>query len=254
MDWGFGNYELTATKLEDAAREVVAQAGLGAGEQVVDLGTGTGNAALLAAEVGALVTGVDPAPRLIEVAAARANQAGHDASFRTGEAAEMDLPADFADAILSVFGLIFAPDEIAAADEIARVLKPGGRVVFSAWLPTGTMAEAVGALMQGFGTAPAKRFAWHEASAVDDLFGPHGLSVSQVTEPTLTFTAASAAAYLDAEIDNHPLWLAGFEELRRKDQPAADRLREQLLEIFAAGNEDRDGFAITSAYRILTIN
>ncbi|MBJ7332635.1 MAG: class I SAM-dependent methyltransferase [Solirubrobacteraceae bacterium] len=254
MDWGFGNYELTARKLEEAAHAVVAQANLRAGERIVDLGTGTGNAALLAAEAGAVATGVDPAPRLIEVATERAREAGLAATFGLGEAAAMDLPDDSADAILSVFGLIFAPDEVAAASEIARVLKPGGRLAYSAWLPTGTMAEAVGALMRGFGNASSRRFAWHEQEDVDELFRPYGLAVSHVVEPELRFAAQSPAAYLDAELANHPLWLAGFAQLRGEDAAAADRLRDELLAIFTAGNEDPDAFAITSAYRILTIS
>ena len=71
FDWGLGRYEDTAAQLEPAARAVVERAAPAAGEHVVDVGCGTGNAALLAAERGARVTGVDPAPRLLDVARER---------------------------------------------------------------------------------------------------------------------------------------------------------------------------------------
>ena len=89
FDWGLGRYEDTATRLEPAARVVVEAAAPVAGERVVDVGCGTGNAALLAAERGASVTGVDPAPRLLEVARAQAAARGLDATFAPGHAAEL---------------------------------------------------------------------------------------------------------------------------------------------------------------------
>ena len=76
FDWGAGRYEETAARLEPAARVIVERAAPAAGEHVVDVGCGTGNAALLAAERGATVTGVDPAPRLLEVARGRPRHAG----------------------------------------------------------------------------------------------------------------------------------------------------------------------------------
>ena len=89
FDWGLGRYEDTATRLEPAARVVVEAAAPVAGERVVDVGCGTGNAALLAAERGATVTGVDPAPRLLEVARAEAATRGLDATFAPGHAASV---------------------------------------------------------------------------------------------------------------------------------------------------------------------
>src|SRR5215207_5902483 len=109
FDWGIGRYEHTATRLEPAARVVVEAAAPVAGERVVDVGCGTGNAALLAAERGAVVTGVDPAPRLLDVARAEAAARGLDVTFARGQAAEIPLEDGEADVMLSVFGVIFAP-------------------------------------------------------------------------------------------------------------------------------------------------
>src|SRR3954462_11003045 len=104
-----GNYERTAALLLPAAEELIRVAAPSAGERVLDVGCGTGNAALLAAARGARVTGVDPAPRLLDVARAQAAARGLEVSFAAGEAAALPLAAASADLVLSVFGVIFAP-------------------------------------------------------------------------------------------------------------------------------------------------
>src|SRR6266536_5366377 len=114
MEWGQGRYESVAEQLLPAAEVVVERAAPKEGERVVDVGCGTGNAALLAAERGAKVTGVDPAGRLLDVAAAEASERGLDADFVIGEAASIPLDDDSVDLAISVFGVIFAPDPQAA--------------------------------------------------------------------------------------------------------------------------------------------
>src|SRR4051794_39408130 len=151
VDWSAGAYERTAMELEPAARAVVACAAVADGERVLDVACGTGNAALVAARAGARATGLDSAPRLVEVARERAAnaRAGADAEFLVGDA--LDLPFDDGtfDALVSVFGVIFAPDPDRAVAEMLRVLAPGGRVVLSAWLPEGAVHRMVGVLGRG---------------------------------------------------------------------------------------------------------
>jgi ubiquinone/menaquinone biosynthesis C-methylase UbiE len=93
---------------------------------VLDVGCGTGNAALLAPARGATVTGVDPAARLLDVARARAIDHGLDITFSLGEAAALPIQSGSVDVLLSVFGVIFAPDPVTAAAEMARVTAPHG--------------------------------------------------------------------------------------------------------------------------------
>ena len=107
-DWGIGRYERFAPDLEPAAEHVVELAGLHPGERVLDLGCGTGNAALLAARAGAAVTGIDPASRLLEIARERLAADGLDGSFVVGDAQALPFRDGEFDAVLSVFGVIFA--------------------------------------------------------------------------------------------------------------------------------------------------
>src|SRR5919199_1651139 len=104
LDWSVGEYERSAHELAPAARHVVELAALAPGERVLDVACGTGNAALLAARAGAVVTGLDAAARLIDVARGRAADAGVEASFVVGDAQALPFEDGAFDAVLSIFG------------------------------------------------------------------------------------------------------------------------------------------------------
>jgi SAM-dependent methyltransferase len=246
LDWSLGRYEHTAAQLLGAARRVVERAGPVAGERVLDVGCGTGSAALLAAERGARVTGVDPAPRLLEVARQQAAARGLDATFLAGEAGSLPLEDAAAEVIVSSFGVIFAPDAAVAAAELGRVAGASARMVLSAWLPEGPVFGAVGVLREGLGGPPARApFAWHDGDAVSALLGPRGFEVA-VEEAELAFTAASLDDHLDGEFAHHPPWVAGRAALEAAGRLQAVRAR--MASILQAGNEDPDGFRVRSRY------
>jgi SAM-dependent methyltransferase len=249
VEWGRGRYECIADQVLPAAEAVVARAAPSEGERVVDLGCGNGNATLLAAERGASVTGIDPAQRLLEVAAAEASEWGLDVTFEVGDAASMPVPDASVDALISVFGVIFAPDAKAAAAEIDRVTAGDGRVVLSAWIPEGALFAAIKerreALAEATGEATGPPpLAWHKAGALEELFAPYGFSVF-IEEHTLPVEAPSAQAFAESEFQNHPRWIAIREKLGRE---RAEGLRDRSLLIYERANEDPSGFRLTSPY------
>lgn len=253
IDWGLGHYEHVAAQLLAAAGAVVDCAAPAAGERVVDVGCGTGNAALLAAARGARVTGVDPAARLLAVARQRAAAQGLDVRFAAGDAAAIPIGDGDADLVLSVFGVIFAPDAIQAAAELARVSAPGGRIVLSAWVPDGAISQAARvsreAVRTALGSPPGPPpFAWHDRPALTQLLARYGFEVG-VTENRIAFTASSPRAYLDREFANHPLAIAALGVLGARE---AEALRERMLAIYEAANEDPHGFSVTSRYVVAT--
>ena len=254
MDWGIGSYESLAAQLLPAARVVVESAGLRPDERVLDLGCGSGNAALLAAAHGGEVTGVDPAARLLKIARARAAGEGKKVTFLPGEAASLPVGDSAVDVILSVFALIFVPDPGAAAAEMSRVLAPGGRIVLSAWIPAGAMFEltstAADGVRQAVGAPPGPApFAWEQRDALLNLLAPHDFSV-EVKHHALAFTAPSAREFLDDQLQNHPMAVAGLSVLEQLGQ--AEALRTRLLAILQNGNEDAGKFRITSRYVVAT--
>jgi SAM-dependent methyltransferase len=250
FDWGLGQYETTAEELEPAAREVVGLAAPGAGERLADLACGTGNAALLAAARGATVTGVDGAPRLIEVARERAVRAGLPAEFLVGDFHELPLPDGAFDVVLSVFGLIFADDPARAFGEVLRLMAPGGRAYLAAWAPGGTIGVANRVFGRAVTAATGRtrnQFSWHEPGALAEL-GPVEVTMH---DRTLAITADSPDAYFRDHMDTHPMSVAMRPVLERAGSYEPALAESQA--IIRAGNENPDGFLITSAYRIAEI-
>ncbi|HEU4598140.1 MAG TPA: methyltransferase domain-containing protein, partial [Solirubrobacterales bacterium] len=205
-------------------------------------------AALLAARRGARVTGVDPSQRLLELAAGLA-AAGLEIAFLPGEGAAMPLEDGAADVLISVFGVIFAPDAAAAASEIARVVAPAGRVVLSAWIPAGAIADAARlgreAVNEALGVpAGPPPFPWHQREALADLFAPYGFAL-ELEERELAFTSGSPRQFIEEESRNHPLRVAGAAALGPERAAAVD---QRTLEVFEAANEDPAAFKVTSRY------
>jgi hypothetical protein len=149
-----------------------------------------------------------------------------------------------------VFGVIFALDAAAAAAELARVTAPGGRILLSAWIPTGaittmvriareTVREALGA------PVASPPFAWQDRAALAGLLDPHGFTVT-TEEHEIVFSGASPTAFLEGEQANYPPAVAGRAVLEPHGELAA--LRERMLAVLEGANEDPDAFRVTSRY------
>lgn len=254
FDWGAGHYERTAAQLEEAARVAVEAARVGPGDQVIDIGCGTGNAALLAAAHGARAIGVDPASRLLDVARQRAAKQGVDATFLPGDAATLPLDHASVDTAISVFGVIFAPDPAVAAAEFARVLRPTAHLVLTAWVPAGALFEmnhfVLQTVAQAMGAPPGPPpFAWHDADALASLLRPHGFHVT-LREHQIAFSAPSARAYLESEAENDPLALAARTAAASRGMSPADLL-DPMVAILERSNEDPAAFRVTSPYVVV---
>lgn len=254
LDWGVGRYETTAEELSPVAAAVVERAAISSTDRVLDVGCGTGNAALLAALRGAQTTGVDPSSRLLEVARARAAESGVSATFLQGDAASIPVSTASADVVLSVFAVIFAPDPVAAAAEMARVAAPGGRILLAAWIPEGAIQDCVGVFQKAVAAAVGRPagpppFAWHEQGALARLFAPHGFSVA-VDPGELVITASSARAYLEIQSRDHPMSIAGRALLESRGE--AEGVGRRALAVLEAANEDPAAFSVTSRYVVAT--
>ena len=131
--WMAGDFGVIARTLEPAAEAFVARLGEVRGLRVLDVATGSGNVALPLARLGAQVTGVDIAPNLLEQARARAAAEGLSVMFEEGDAEQMLYPDASFDLVVTMFGAMFAPRPELVAGELARVLKPGGRLAMANW-------------------------------------------------------------------------------------------------------------------------
>jgi len=239
-DWSIGAYERTAVALEPAAEVVVGAAAPSPGAELLDVACGTGNASARAVAAGARVTGVDLAERLLGVARERVPEA----TFVTGDATALPFDDDAFDGAVSVFGVIFAQPGEAAAAELLRVVRPGGRIVLTAWRPEGPIFE-VGKLLRAAGGAPADPrhapVAWHEPAELERIFG----RPVEVERRVLAFTAESPEAWWDDQIDHHPMWMAGGASVAALREPAVALLR--------AGNADPAAARLESPYTLVTV-
>lgn len=139
--WIAGDFGEIAKAYTKGAEEFVRNLNLQPGRRVLDVACGTGNLALPAARLGATVTGVDIAPNLIEQAQEIAKREGLNAQFDEGDAE--NLPYDNAsfDAVVTMFGAMFAPRPELVAMELKRVCRPGGMIAMANWTPSGFIGQ-----------------------------------------------------------------------------------------------------------------
>lgn len=172
--WASGDYDRIARGLLPVADHVVRGAEIRAGERVLDIACGTGNTALAAAARGAAVTGLDLTPELLDVAAARAADAGiAGITWLEGDAEDLPFPAGSFDVIVSSCGLMFAPDQPRVAAEVARVTRPGGRVAIQAWSRDGGAGRMFDVTNAHAPVPPGmpSPFDWADETAVRRLLG-----------------------------------------------------------------------------------
>jgi SAM-dependent methyltransferase len=139
--WGSARWERVAETMADIHDRLVAALGPRPGQRWLDIGTGTGAVAVRAARAGAEVTGQDLAPALIKTARRLAADQGLTIRFDVGDAEQLPYPGASFDVVASAHGVVFAADHAAAARELARVCRPGGRLGITAWRPGGASGD-----------------------------------------------------------------------------------------------------------------
>lgn len=172
--WGSGPYQGITETVADIHRAVIERLDPQPGQRLLDLATGTGAVAELAAQTGAEVVGVDIAPALIEQAKERAVERGLDIDYRVGDVEALELEDASFDLITSTCGVMFAPDHQAVARELARVTKLGGRICLACWTPDSGLAQMF-QVMRPFQPTPppgvGNQFDWGNEDYVRELLG-----------------------------------------------------------------------------------
>jgi SAM-dependent methyltransferase len=172
-----GDYNEISRSIADAIEHAVERLQPKAGERVLDLATGTGWASRVIAQrfAGVKVVGADIADRMLDYARASATKLDLSIDYQHADAERLPFGDGAFDAMLSTFGVMFASNPEAAASEITRVVRPGGRMVLSTWKPDSNVFHMFG-VMKPFMAPPAtpappSPFAWGDAGRVRQLFG-----------------------------------------------------------------------------------
>jgi ubiquinone/menaquinone biosynthesis C-methylase UbiE len=140
--WAAGDYPAVVTDLVGGLGKVlVAACRVGAGDRVLDVAAGDGNAAVPAAEAGARVTASDLTPELLDVGRKQAAERGVELEWSEGDAEALPFPDGGFDIVMSCLGVMFAPDHRASAGELLRVCRPGGTIGLLSWTPQGFIGQ-----------------------------------------------------------------------------------------------------------------
>jgi SAM-dependent methyltransferase len=171
--WATGDFSVIGWNTVFPGELLCEAVGLRAGDKVLDVATGSGNAALSAARRNCLAIGIDYVPALVERARARAAAEGLSARFEVGDCESIPFPDHSFDVVLSVYGSIFAPDPEKAAGELLRVCRPGGRIGMTNWTPDGFWGQAFGLIGRYRPPPPGLRPApeWGTEARLHELFG-----------------------------------------------------------------------------------
>lgn len=180
ISWETGNYGMIGTMLQMVSEELCEQMDIRAGSNVLDLCTGSGNAAISAARRWCKVTGIDYAPTLLEHARERAKAEQLPIEFIEADAENLPFEDQSFEVILSTFGIAFAPNQEKAASEMTRVCKVGGRIALANWVPDDFIAEIFKAVAKYI--PPAKGLnsplRWGDPAALNVLIGENCKVVS----------------------------------------------------------------------------
>jgi ubiquinone/menaquinone biosynthesis C-methylase UbiE len=195
--WASGDFAVVAARIVLVAEQLCDTADLHAGWRVLDVATGSGNAAIAAARLGCTAVGIDYVPALLERGRERAAAEGFPVEFREGDAEALPFPDASFDAVISVFGSMFAPDHARAAAELLRVCRPGGTIALASWTPEGFIGElfrTVAAHVPPPAGVPSSML-WGTEGHVRELFGD-GIASLEITERTYTWRFPSAEEFV----------------------------------------------------------
>ena len=192
--WGNGPYQRVTETISDIHQIVVERLTPRAGDRWLDLACGTGAVAERACAAGSRVTGLDLTPELLDAGRAKAADAGVEIEWVEGDAEQLPFEDESFDVVVSTIGVMFAPDHGRAASELARVLRPGGRLGVASWTPDGTIGaffKATAGHMppppEGFQPPPL----WGTEAHVRELFDGTGVAL-RFEEADIKFDYESA--------------------------------------------------------------
>ena len=171
--WAAGDYAVIGTTLQIVGETLCEALDLRAGERVLDVAAGNGNATLAAARRWCDVVSTDYVPALLERARARAGAEGLAVQFEQADAEHLQYEDGAFDVVLSTFGVMFTPNQEQAAAELARVCKPGGKIGLANWTPTSFIGEVFKLIGRYIPPAPGMKSPalWGTEERLRELFG-----------------------------------------------------------------------------------
>lgn len=237
--WTSGDYAIVGTTLQVVGETLCEAADICAGEKVLDVAAGNGNATLAAARRFAQVVSTDYVPTLLEKGRRRAEAENLEVEFQTADAEALHFDDNRFDATLSTFGVMFTPNQDLAAAELLRVTRSGGRVGLANWTPdsfVGQIFKTIGKYVPPPAGAKSPAL-WGTESRISELFGRNADDIA-ITRQQFKFRYASPEHFLAVFRTFYGPVHKTFESLDRERQ---DDLHEDLLGLLTDLNRCRKG-------------
>jgi SAM-dependent methyltransferase len=248
--WASGDYAAVAARIVPMAEHLAEAAGLRPGDRVLDVATGSGNAALAAARYGCEVTGVDYVPGLLERARERAAAEGLEITFAEGDAEALAFPDASFDAVLSCLGVMFAPDQERAAAELVRVCRHGGTIGLVSWTPSGFIGQLLKTVARHVpppaGVRPPTQ--WGTEERLGELLGD-AVSRLEVTRRSYVWRFRSPEEFAGFFKDRYGPTGKAFEAL---DDAGRRRLWDDLVAL-ARDHDCEEGLTVAMAAEYLEV-
>lgn len=231
--WASGDFAVIGVTLQIVGESLAEAADIRAGERVIDIAAGNGNATLAAARRFAQVTSTDYVPALLEKGRMRAEAEGLQVEFREADAENLPFPDASFDVALSTFGVMFTPDQQRSANEMMRVVRDGGRIGMANWTPEGFIGQLFKAI--GAHVAPAAGLKspalWGTEDHLRALFGDRAGNI-RAERKIFNFRYASPAHWLQVFRDFYGPTHKAFASLDPAGQQALEQDIVALLDRF----------------------
>jgi ubiquinone/menaquinone biosynthesis C-methylase UbiE len=249
--WSSGDYNKIAALTVPLSEFLVDHVGVTPQSRVLDVATGTGHAALAAARRGAVVSGIDYVPTLLDIARSRADAEDLEAEFAEADAEHLPYGDGAFDYVLSAIGVMFSADHQRAAQEMVRVCRPGGTVATASWTQQGFVGGMLATVGRHVspppGAQPATR--WGDEAVVAELLGDEVLQVRSVTN-TVTQRFIDADAFADLFLTYYGPTFAAASRLTEEGRTALRSDLVALAERFDRGVDD--ALVVDWEYRVVT--
>ena len=229
--WASGDFAVIGTTLQIVGESLAEAADIRAGERVLDVAAGNGNATLAAARRFADVTSTDYVPALLDKGRERARAEGLQIQFKVADAEELPFADASFDAVLSTFGAMFTPEHARAANEMLRVLRHGGRVGMANWTPEGFIGrlfKVVGAHVPPAAGLKSPAL-WGTEAHIAELFGPRASQI-RCERRVFNFRYRSVAHWLQVFRDFYGPTHKAFAALEGAARDALERDITALLQ------------------------
>lgn len=238
--WIAGDFGQIARYYTGEAEKFIEGLNLKPGMKVLDVACGTGNLALPAARSGATVTGVDLAPNLVEQARENAKREGLSIQFDEGDAEALPYDDASFDAVVTMFGAMFAPRPELVASELKRVCRPGGFIAMANWTPSGFVGQMFKTMSSHVPPPPGmpSPVLWGVEETVRERLG-EGISKLDMKPQILKFTFPFSPA---EAVEHFRLYYGPTQKaFGTLDETKQAALRKDLEQLWTANNQATDG-------------